>query len=254
MKPCHASLHHVKRKLELVEPMRSPLFPTAPEPTPLTATATISAGDGEHAERDRRPAQHARVARPPQALEHERDHRADDEQRAEHDPVAPADVQRLAVARHAGQREGDPADDRCGQRCGEEHDGALEALVREAEPRDAHERRREETAARVGEEERDERRIREERACAAAKGEGERERVVGRERELVPEADRPAQACDVRAAVVVEEGKDLAEKRPDDDRAKEDGEPVRERPRARGRPEPERREEGVQDGAVCVVP
>ena len=42
---------------------------------------------------------------PAQALEHERDDRTDDEQRAEHEPVAPADVQRLVVARHAGQRE-----------------------------------------------------------------------------------------------------------------------------------------------------
>ena len=228
--------------------------PDRPRADPVHRDRDDRRSDGEHAERDRRAAQHARVARPRQAFEHQRDDGAHQKQRAEHEPVAPADVQRLVVARHAGQSEADPADDgRRQRRCDQRH-GALEPLVRAAEPDDAHERRGQDAAARVREEERDERRIREQRARAAAKREREREREVGRERELVPQADRPAQACDVRAAVVVEEGKDLAEERPDDHRTEQRREPVRERARARGRPQPERREQRVQDACGLRSP
>src|SRR5581483_7643830 len=211
-------------------------------------------GDRERAGRREAAREPAGDARPGQALEQHGGHRAREEERAEDEPVAPADVRRLAVRGDAREGECDPDDDRGGRRRRDERRGALDAVVREREPRDEYGDRRHEAAARVGEEQRDDPRVREQRPVQPPAPERERERERAEQGELVPETDRPPEPRDARRAVVVDRRQHLAEQRPRGERAEEDGEAERELPRPAREVEAEEGEEDVDERAVRVVP
>ena len=163
-------------------------------------------------------------------------------------------MRRLAVARHSGQQERDRGDDSCRHGGGRERRGALHALVRQCEPRDDHDDRGEDPAARVRQDQRDDPREGEQRAGEPAPPERKRQRERAEHGELVPQPDRGAQPCQPGRAVVVHRRQHLPRERPHHDRSEQNAEAVRELSRAGGEPQPEQREEEVDERPVGVVP
>ena len=147
------------RKFEAPEPKRPALLPTDEllpnEPALSAPTATI-ADERKNACDDECAPEHGRVARARRTRKRGCHAGADQDDGAENQTVPPPRPVRLAVTRHAGERERDTDDQRC--RNDSRHEGrrALPAIVGEDEERgDDHDGRRQ-TAARVGEHEGDE--------------------------------------------------------------------------------------------------
>ena len=246
--------HQTKRKFELVEPSRPPPFPTAPDPPPLTTTKTTAAPTATTAAGEQAAAKRRRDPGPRQPLQQHGRGRPGEQQHAEDEAVAPPHVIGLAVARHPGQQERDRRDDTRRHAGSHERHGALRALVRQREPRDDHDDSGQDPAARVRQQERDDPAEGKERSGEAPPPERKRQRERAEQGELVPQAHRSAQPRQPGRSVVVHGRQHLARERPDHDCSEQDAETVRKLSRPRGEPEPERREEEVDEGPVGVVP
>jgi hypothetical protein len=163
---------------------------------------------------------------------------------------------RLPVVGDTGQEERDGDHGRGGNARRDERRSRLDPPPREHDPRGDHRCRHEHPAPRVGEDDRHEPPVGEQRAEDAPpprEPKRERQRVGAEQRELVPDPDRRAQARDP-PVVVVQPGKRLAGERPDDDRAEDRREAGREPARPVGEEEPERGERRVDERPVGVGP
>ncbi len=160
----------------------------------------------------------------------------------------------LAVARHPRQQERDPRDDTRRHSGSNERHGALHALVRQGKPRGDHDDGGQDPAARVRQQERDDPGVGEERSGEPPPPQRKRQGERAEQGELVPQPDGCAQPRQPGRSVVVHGRQHLARQRPDHHGSEQDAETVRELSRPGGEPEPERREEEVDEGPVGVVP
>ena len=282
---CHSSVHQRQRLLELrlgraarlrVDLARDGVRERVPD------APRVRAGHGEPGEHgDERgeggdslhPPPHARAERAPALETRERERRGGDgrsgSEHAEREDPAVVRAHRagLAVLRDPGQGEREAEDGCCGAAAEHGDDEALDAVPVEHEPagrrddgeRDAEARVREERREHRGEEQ-DRAPGPDARAARPRRGEPERERHgdVSEQRELVPVADRRAEAGEAerrgetRLAAVrgIERGNALREQRPAEDEREQQrpphgraGPPSRRgaRRRARRRPRTRRR-------------
>ena len=171
-------------------------------------------------------------------------------------------MQALAVARDPGERKRRPDDRRGRQARGHQRAERVEPFVPPDEPQRDHEHRHREPAARVREEQRDdphEGEQRAENAPASRDPQSKRKREVTEQRELVPQTRRTTQPRDRGARdggrVVAGKRRDhLPEQSPHGNGGEQDGEADRQLARAVGKPQPDQREEQVDERAIRVVP